>query len=69
MANIVEKAEDYVSSATISIEKLHDKLSEFLAVERGGLKLYDEKLRVITDPQVSKKFEVFRDQTSSTRAF
>jgi rubrerythrin len=63
MANIIEKAEDYVSSATISIEILHDKLSEFLAVERGGLKLYDEALRIITDPQVSKKFEVFRDQT------
>jgi rubrerythrin len=37
--------------------------SEFLAVERGGLKLYDEAVRIVTDPQVSKQFEVFRDQT------
>jgi rubrerythrin len=63
MANIIEKAEDYVSSATISMEVLRDKLSEFLAVERGGLKLYDEAVRIVTDPQISKQFEVFRDQT------
>jgi rubrerythrin len=63
MANIIEKAEGYVSSATISMEMLRDKLSEFLAVERGGLKLYDEAIKIVTDSQVSKKFEVFRDQT------
>jgi rubrerythrin len=63
MANIIEKAEDYVSSATISMEMLRDKLSEFLAVERGGLKLYDEAIKIVNDSQVSKKFEVFRDQT------
>jgi rubrerythrin len=63
MANVIEKAGDYVSSATISMEMLHDKLSEFLAVERGGLKLHDEAIRIVTDPQVSKQFEVFLDQT------
>ncbi len=63
MANIIEKAEDYASSATISMEVLGDKLSEFLAVERGGLKLYDEALRIVADSQVSQKFEVFREQT------
>ena len=55
MANIIEKAEDYLSSAKISHEILRDKLSEFLAVEKGGLKLYEEALRIITDPEVSKK--------------
>ena len=39
MASIIEKAEDYVSSAAISRELLRDKLSECLTVERGGLKL------------------------------
>jgi rubrerythrin len=63
MANIIEKAEDYVSSSTISMEVLGDKLSEFLEVERGGLKLYDEALRIVTDSQISQKFEVFREQT------
>jgi rubrerythrin len=63
MANIIEKAEDYVSSARISMEMLTDKLSEFLAVERGGLKLYEEALRIVTDSEVSKKFELFREQT------
>jgi hypothetical protein len=59
MANIIEKAEDYVSSATISMEMLCDKL--FLAVERGGLIRRNGKDR--NRPQVSKQFEVFRDQT------
>lgn len=63
MANILEKAEDYVSSTTISMEMLRDKLSEFLAVERGGLKLYDEAIRIVTDTEISKKFELFREQT------
>ncbi len=63
MANIVEKAEDYVSSAKISRKVLHDKLSEFLAVERGGLKLYEEALRIVKDREVSKKFHEFREET------
>ncbi len=63
MANIIEKAEDYVSSASISREVLRDKLSEFLAVERGGLKLYEEALRIVTDSEVSRRFQIFREQT------
>ena len=59
MAKIIEKAEDYVSSATISMEMLCDKL--FLAVERRGLIGRNGKDR--NRPQVSKQFEVFRDQT------
>ena len=63
MANIIEKAEDYMSSAKISREMLRDKLSEFLAVEKGGLKLYEEAIRIVSDPEVSKKFRMFREQT------
>jgi rubrerythrin len=63
MANIIEKAEDYMSSARISHEVLRDKLSEFLAVERGGLKLYELALQIATDAIVLQKFHEFREQT------
>jgi len=63
MANIIEKAEDYVSSARILHEVLREKLSEYLAVEKGGLKLYERALQVVVDPEVSRKFHEFREQT------
>jgi rubrerythrin len=63
MANIIEKAEDMMSSATISPEVLRDKLSEFLAVERGGISLYEQAVRIVKDPDVSGKFAEFLDQT------
>jgi rubrerythrin len=63
VANIIEKAEDYVSSAKISHDVLRDKLSEFLAVERGGLKLYERALQIVKDSAVSQKFREFREQT------
>jgi rubrerythrin len=63
MANIIEKAEDMMSSATISHEVLREKLSEFLAVERGGVTLYEQALRIVKDPEVSRKFGEFLDQT------
>lgn len=63
MAELMEKVEDYVSSSTISHETLMDKLSEFLAVERGGIKLYQMALQVVRDPEVSKKFREFYEQT------
>lgn len=63
MASIIEKAEDYVSSASVSRELLRDKLSECLTVERGGLKLYERALQIVTDPDVSMKFREFREQT------
>jgi len=64
MANIIERAEDLVSSSSISHDMLRDKLSEFLAVERGGLKLYGQALRLVSDPEVSGRFREFREQTS-----
>ncbi len=36
MGSILEKAEDYMTSAKISREMLREKLSEFLTVEKGG---------------------------------
>lgn len=63
MAQILEKVEDYVSSSSISLETLLEKLSEFLAVEKGGVKLYEAALRVVQDSDVSAKFSQFLDQT------
>jgi hypothetical protein len=59
MANIIEKAEDYVSSAAIDTSVLRNQLSEFLAVERGGLILYERALEIVADAQVSRKFREF----------
>ena len=63
MSSIVEKAEDYMTSAKISREMLCDKLSEFLAVEKGGIKLYEEALRLVMDQEVADRFRTFREQT------
>ena len=63
MANIIEKTEDYLSSASISRDMLREKLSEFLAVEQRGLKLYELALQIVIDPAVSQKFREFREQT------
>jgi len=52
-----------MTSARVSHEMSHERLSEFLAVEKGGLKLYDEALRIVRDPEVSKKFHLFWEQT------
>ena len=69
MANIIEKAEDYISSTKISRDVLREKLSEFLAVERGGVKLYEQALRIVTDTQVSQSFKPSWSRRASTRAF
>ena len=68
MADVVEKARDYLSSAAISREMPRDKLSEFLAVEKGCLKLYEQALRTVSDSDVRTKFFEFRDQTREHEA-
>lgn len=68
MANIVEKAEDYMSSASISRDILRDRLSEFLAVERGGLELYERALQIVKNPNLTGKLRDFRDQTRKHEA-
>jgi hypothetical protein len=56
MAGIIEKAEDYMSSARYRMMFWAIKLSEFLAVERGRLRLYELALQIVTDTTVSQKF-------------
>ena len=68
MADIVEKVEDYVTSSKISTRLLMDKLSEFLAVERGGIKLYQAALQIVQDREVSQKFREFFEQTKKHEA-
>jgi rubrerythrin len=63
MAEIMEKVKDYTSSAKIKETVLMDKLSEFLAVEKGGVKLYQTALHQVRDPEVRNKFEEFYNQT------
>jgi rubrerythrin len=63
MANIVEKAEDYISSAKIDVSVLRDQLSEFLAVERGGVMLYERALEIVVDAEVRRQFNEFLAQT------
>jgi rubrerythrin len=63
MSQIIEKVEDYVSSSSISHEMLLNKLSEFLAVEKGGVKLYETALQIVQDSEVSAKLSEFLDQT------
>jgi rubrerythrin len=36
---------------------------KFLAVERGGLKLYEQAVQVVIDSEVALKFRDFREQT------
>jgi rubrerythrin len=61
MASVVEKIGE--TNAEISREVLRDKLSEFLAVERSGIALYTEALRLVFDREVSGRFKAFREQT------
>jgi rubrerythrin len=67
MANVIEKAGDYLSSKTISREMLRDKLSEFLAVEKRSLKLYEQALRIVSDSDVRKKLTSSATRRASTR--
>lgn len=63
MANVVEKAADYLQYAAISPSHLKDKLSEFLMVEKGGIKLYQKALQIVKDAKVKERFQVFYEQT------
>jgi rubrerythrin len=63
MVSVAEKIGDYLTSTKISREILRDKLSEFLAVERGGSALYAAAFRLVFDREVSSRFKVFREQT------
>ena len=63
MAGVVEKIGDYWARTEVSREILQDKLSEFLAVERGGIALYSAAIRLIFDREVARRFKLFSEQT------
>jgi rubrerythrin len=63
MVSVVEKIGDYWARTEISREILQDKLSEFLAAERGGVALYSAALRLVFDREVSRRFKLFSEQT------
>jgi rubrerythrin len=63
MAELTEKVKDFFTSAKINKSTLMDVLSEFLAVEMGGQKLYEKALTLISDSEVKTKFHEFLRQT------
>lgn len=63
MSDIAETVKDYFTSADFKREELMDKLSEFLTVEEGGVKLYEAALKQVHDREVKEKFHEFHKQT------
>jgi rubrerythrin len=63
MAELTEKVKDFFTSARINQRTLMDVLSEFLAVEMGGQKLYEKALGLVSDSEVRTKFREFHRQT------
>jgi rubrerythrin len=63
MAELTEKVKDFFTSARINNSTLMDVLSEFLAVEMGGQKLYEKALTLVLDSEVRTKFHEFHRQT------
>jgi rubrerythrin len=63
MAELTEKVKDFFTSARINKGTLMDVLSEFLAVEMGGQKLYEKALGLVSDSEVKTKFREFHRQT------
>ncbi|HTY54466.1 MAG TPA: ferritin-like domain-containing protein [Candidatus Binataceae bacterium] len=63
MAQLTEKINDFFTIAEVNNEALMDTLSEFLAVEMGGQKLYEKAITLVFDPEVKTKFREFLRQT------
>jgi rubrerythrin len=63
MAEITEKIKDYMSTTHVNQPALLDKLSEFLAVEKGGKLLYQAAMSLVHDPDVLRQFQKFYEQT------
>ncbi|HJU12294.1 MAG TPA: ferritin-like domain-containing protein [Candidatus Binataceae bacterium] len=63
MAEMMEKVKDYTTSANIKRPLLMEKLSEFLAVEKGGVKLYEAAIQQVRNPDVLNRFREFYQQT------
>jgi rubrerythrin len=63
MAEMMEKVKDYTTSAEIMRPRLMEKLSEFLTVEKGGVKLYEAAIQQVRNPDVLNRFREFYQQT------
>jgi rubrerythrin len=63
MSEITETVKDYFTTSKFKRDELMDKLSEFLTVERGGVKLYEAALRHVHDREVKEKYQEFLRQT------
>jgi rubrerythrin len=63
MAELTEKVKDFFTNAEVNMDTLQNVLSEFLAVEMGGQKLYERALELVSDPEVRTKFREFHRQT------
>jgi rubrerythrin len=63
MAQLTEIVKDYFTNAVVDRFALMDTLSEFLAVELGGAKLYEKALTLVTDSQTKSAFREFLKQT------
>lgn len=63
MAEFTEKVRDFFTNAEISNSQMMNMLSEFLAVEMGGEKLYLKALTIVFEPEVKSKFKEFLEQT------
>jgi rubrerythrin len=63
MSEITETVKDYFTSTNFKRDELMDKLSEFLTVERGGVKLYEAALKQVRNREVKEKFREFHQQT------
>ncbi len=63
MSDIVETVKDYFTSTSFKRDEVMDKLSEFLTVERGGVKLYEAAIKLVRNREVKDKFREFHKQT------
>ena len=63
MAELTEKVMDFFTNAEVNMATLKDVLSEFLAVELGGQKLYERALKLVSDSEVQTKFREYHRQT------
>ena len=63
MSDIKETIKDFTTSTNVNRELLMEKLSEFLAVEKGGVKLYRAAIQQVRDADVLNKFNDFYLQT------
>jgi rubrerythrin len=63
MSEITETVKDYITTSSFKRDELMDKLSEFVTVERGGIKLYEAALKLVRNREVKDKFRVFHKQT------